>query len=229
MKVAVLLSGGIDSTTVVAWAKALGYDILPITFDYGQKHIREVQAVRAIADHFELDRLIKFNLGHIYEGFDGCLVDPNTPMPKGMSYEQLQAAQGTAETYVPFRNGILLSIATARAYMEGFDAVAYGAHSTDARGGAYPDCTETFVNYMTSAIFTGTGKKVTLMAPFIKLTKAGVIAKGLELGAPYELTYSCYEGGDKPCGECPTCLERIEAFRINGVDDPALPKDDEEE
>lgn len=98
----------------------------------------------------------------------------------------------------------------------------YGAHSDDAAGNAYPDCTEHFYQSMGDAIFEGSGKECFLEAPFINHNKADVVKEGLRLGVPYHLTWSCYEGGDKPCGHCGTCIDRAEAFRANGVEDPAL-------
>ena len=97
----------------------------------------------------------------------------------------------------------------------------YGAHSDDAAGNAYPDCTEHFYKSMGDAIFEGSGKECSLEAPFINHNKADVVKEGLRLGVPYHLTWSCYEGGDKPCGHCGTCIDRAEAFRANGVEDPA--------
>ncbi len=97
----------------------------------------------------------------------------------------------------------------------------YGAHADDAAGNAYPDCTETFYTSMGNAIFEGSGKECSLEAPFINRNKADVVREGLRLGVPYELTWSCYEGGDHPCGHCGTCIDRQEAFRANGVEDPS--------
>ena len=97
-----------------------------------------------------------------------------------------------------------------------------GAHADDAAGNAYADCSEEFVTHMANAIFVGTYEKVSVKAPLVNLNKAGVVKRGLELGTPYELTWSCYEGGDKPCGTCGTCIDRAAAFAANGVEDPAL-------
>ena len=98
----------------------------------------------------------------------------------------------------------------------------YGAHSDDAAGNAYPDCSDAFNEAMNRAIYLGSGEQLRIEAPFVKWTKADVVKKGLELGVPYALTWSCYEGGEKPCGVCGTCRDRAAAFAANGVPDPAL-------
>ena len=98
----------------------------------------------------------------------------------------------------------------------------YGAHSDDAAGNAYPDCSDAFNEAMKSAIELGSGNQLTIEAPFVNWTKKDVVREGLRLHVPYELTWSCYEGGDKPCGKCGTCLDRAAAFAANGVKDPAL-------
>ena len=98
----------------------------------------------------------------------------------------------------------------------------YGAHADDAAGNAYPDCSSVFNNAMNTAVYEGSGKQLKLEAPFVNMTKADVVKIGLELKVPYELTWSCYEGGDKPCGQCGTCIDRAKAFELNGINDPAM-------
>ena len=102
------------------------------------------------------------------------------------------------------------------------EVIYYGAHSDDAARNAYPDCSEEFNLAMGEAIYIGSGRRLKLEAPFVRKTKTDVVKKGLELKAPYELTWSCYAGGDKPCGKCGTCIDRARAFALNGVEDPAL-------
>ena len=123
---------------------------------------------------------------------------------------------------MPFRNGLFLSAAASLALSLDCGYIYYGAHSDDAAGNAYPDCTEHFYKSMGDAIFEGSGKECSLEAPFINHNKADVVKEGLQLGVPYHLTWSCYEGGDKPCGHCGTCIDRQAAFEANGVKDPAL-------
>jgi 7-cyano-7-deazaguanine synthase len=223
-KMVVLLSGGLDSTTLLAWAKALDYEVVPVSFDYGQRHAKELTAALEVALYYGITEVKKFNLGRLFTDNPSNPLTGGGPMPTG-TYEELIEKTGVAETYVPYRNGIFLSIAAAHALNVGADAVAYAAHATDSRGGAYPDCTETFVAYQRSAIFAGTGQKVTLTAPFVKLTKAEVVKMGMDFEAPFHLTWSCYEGDIDPCGKCPTCLERAAAFKANGIDDPILVKE----
>ena len=126
---------------------------------------------------------------------------------------------------MPFRNGLMLSTVAslAASLFEEEDADIYiGAHADDAAGDAYADCSEPFLQHMGEAIRIGTYGKVHLEFPFANMNKAGVVATGLKLKTPYELTWSCYEGGDKPCGTCGTCIDRAAAFAANGVKDPAL-------
>ncbi len=105
---------------------------------------------------------------------------------------------------------------------KGVSVIYYGAHSDDAAGNAYPDCSQAFNGAMGQAIYIGSGKQLRIEAPFVSHTKAEVVKKGLKLKVPYELTWSCYEGGEHPCGKCGTCIDRAEAFAKNGVKDPAL-------
>ena len=125
-------------------------------------------------------------------------------------------------TYVPFRNGLFISTAASVALSKGCSVIYYGAHSDDAAGSAYPDCSDEFNNAMADAVYIGSGKQLEIKAPFVNLTKADIVKEGLRLKVPYELTWSCYEGGDKPCGKCGTCIDRAKAFEKNGVKDPAL-------
>ena len=130
--------------------------------------------------------------------------------------------EGTVATYVPFRNGLFLSYAAAIAISVHASVVYYGAHADDAAGRAYPDCTPEFEKAMNIAIYEGSGRTVQMHAPLLNWNKAQVVKYGLELKAPYHLTWSCYEGGDKPCGKCGTCIDRAKAFEANGVADPAM-------
>ena len=123
---------------------------------------------------------------------------------------------------MPFRNGLFLSSAASIALSNGCEVIYYGAHSDDAAGNAYPDCSTAFNDAISQAIYLGSGNQLHIEAPFVTWKKADVVKKGLELGVPYELTWSCYEGGDKPCGVCGTCRDRAAAFAANGIQDPAL-------
>ena len=224
MKAVVLLSGGIDSTTCVAMAvNDYGAEnVKALCLSYGQKHKKELESARKVAKHYGI-QLIEESVDCFK--FSNCSLLEGREDIKHESYaEQLAklGGEGTVATYVPFRNGILLSIAVAYAYSIDADLVYYGAHADDAAGRAYPDCTPEFVNSMNEAVFWGTGKKVKVIAPLLMMNKAEVVKTGLNLNAPYELTWSCYEGGEKPCGKCGTCIDRMNAFKANGVVDPIL-------
>ena len=144
-------------------------------------------------------------------------------IPKESYAEQIEKTDGKpVSTYVPFRNGLFLSTAASIALSKDCGVIYYGAHADDAAGNAYPDCSESFNNAINDAIYIGSGNQLKVEAPFVKMTKAEVVKIGLELNVPYKYTWSCYEGGEKPCGVCGTCIDRAEAFSLNGVKDPAL-------
>ena len=125
-------------------------------------------------------------------------------------------------TYVPFRNGLFLSSAASIAISLDCGVICYGAHSDDAAGNAYPDCSKEFNDAINSAIYIGSGNQLKVEAPFVSKTKADVVAEGIRLRVPFDMTWSCYEGGEKPCGKCGTCRDRAAAFAANGIADPAL-------
>lgn len=224
-KAVVLLSGGIDSTTCLALAVDTygAENVLALSLFYEQKHEKELVSASKIAKHYG----VSFMIRQVSEAFDSsdCTLLQGREEVKHESYaEQLaeMGGEGTVETYVPFRNGLFLAYAAAIAISVHAEIVYYGAHADDAAGSAYPDCTPEFADAMNRAIFEGSGRKCSLRAPLLGMNKAQVVSLGLSLKAPYHLTWSCYEGGDKPCGKCGTCIDRAEAFRLNGVKDPAL-------
>ncbi len=225
MKALVLLSGGVDSATCLAIAvkKHGAENVLVLSVSYGQKHSRELEAANKLAAHYGV-RQKSIDLALVFEGSDCSLLSgSNKEIPAEDYAKQLEASDGKpVSTYVPFRNGLFLSAAASVALSEGCSEVYYGAHSDDAAGNAYPDCSEEFNNAINTAIFIGSGKQLKVAAPFIGMSKAEVVKKGLELGVPFELTWSCYAGGEKPCGVCGTCRDRAKAFAANGVQDPAL-------
>ena len=142
-----------------------------------------------------------------------------------MLFRSNRSENGMVATFVPFRNGMFLSAAAALAvslYPNEDVKIYIGAHADDAAGNAYADCSENFIDSMNDAIYIGTYKRVSIVAPFAKSNKAEVVAKGLELNVPYQYTWSCYNGGDKPCGKCGTCIDRAKAFSANNAIDPAL-------
>lgn len=223
-KAVVLLSGGIDSTTCLALAvQKYGVEnVLALTAYYAQKHMRELEAADNVADFYKVQH-IQANLSKVYQLSDCPLLMTSSQKIKHQSYaEQLAEHPGTVDTYVPFRNGLFLSYAAAIAVSVGAKVVYYGAHADDAAGRAYPDCTPEFAKAMATAIYEGSGQTCQLEAPLLNMNKSQVVATGLKLKAPYHLTWSCYEGGAEPCGECGTCIDRAKAFEINGVSDPAM-------
>ena len=227
MKALVLFSGGVDSTTCLAIAvKEYGAEeVLALSVYYGQKHSRELEAAEKIAAHYGV-QLKKLDLALIFADSDcSLLAGSDKEIPMESYSEQLRETGGApVSTYVPFRNGLFLSSAASIALSHGCEVIYYGAHSDDAAGNAYPDCSSDFNDAINRAIYLGSGCQLRVEAPFIGLTKAQVVKKGLELNVHYELTWSCYEGGSRPCGKCGTCIDRAAAFAANGVEDPALAK-----
>ena len=225
MKALVLFSGGVDSTTCLAIAvdKYGADEVLALSLYYGQKHSRELEAARKIAAHYGVKHK-ELDLALIFADSDCTLLKGSEgEIPKESYAEQLEKTDGKpVSTYVPFRNGLFLASAASIALSNGCGEIYYGAHSDDAAGNAYPDCSSDFNDAINRAIWLGSGKQLRVEAPFVGKTKADVVAEGLRLGAPYELTWSCYEGGERPCGQCGTCLDRAAAFAANGITDPAL-------
>ena len=225
MKAMVLFSGGVDSTTCLGIAvdKYGAENVVALSIAYGQKHTKEIECSQKIAQHYGVEHLY-LDLGKIFQ-YSNCslLSHSDQEIPTESYAQQIEKTDGApVSTYVPFRNGLFLSSAASIALSKGCGVIYFGAHSDDAAGNAYPDCSDAFNKAINEAIYVGSGNQLKVEAPFIGLTKAQVVKKGLELKVPYELTWSCYMGGDKPCGVCGTCLDRAKAFAENGVADPAL-------
>lgn len=225
MRALVLTSGGVDSTTCLAMAvDQYGKDnVVALSISYGQKHSKEIEASVKVAEYYGVEHIF-LNLSEIFKYSDCSLLEHSKrDIPHESYEEQIKSNDGMpVSTYVPFRNGLFLASAASIALSKGCQVIYYGAHSDDAAGSAYPDCSEAFNNAMNEAIFEGSGKQLHIEAPFVTWTKKDVVKKGLELGVPYELTWSCYEGKDKPCGICGTCIDRKAAFEANGTTDPLL-------
>lgn len=223
MKALVLVSGGLDSTTCFALAvKEYGHEnVVGLSIFYGQRHDKEIKAADAVCEYYKVEH-ITLDLSTMFQFSDCTLLQHSDGEIPEESYDkQLEKTNGKpVSTYVPFRNGLFLSSAAAIALSKGCSKIYYGAHADDAAGNAYPDCSSDFNNAMNTAIYEGSGKQLTIEAPFINKNKAGVVKLGMELGVPYELTWSCYEGHDKACGKCGTCIDRIAAFELNGIKDP---------
>lgn len=225
MKALVLCSGGVDSTTCLAIAveKYGAKQVLALSVSYGQKHSRELTAAQSIAAHYGVT-LKQLDLSTVFQDSNCSLLQRSDEAIPTESYqEQLTRTNGApVSTYVPFRNGLFLACAASIALANGCQEIFYGAHRDDAAGNAYPDCSQAFNDSMSKAVFLGSGELLRVTAPFIGMNKAQVVARGVELHVPFELTWSCYEGGEKPCGVCGTCRDRAAAFAANGLTDPLL-------
>ena len=228
MKGLVLSSGGVDSTTCLALAvKTYGADnVVSVTMFYGQKHKKELESARKVAEYYQVKH-IELDLSVIFQHSNCPLLSHSTEeIPEGDYAEQIgRDENGKVATYVPFRNGLFLSTAATLAaslFPNDEVQILIGAHADDAAGNAYADCSREVLESIDDAIYIGTYEKVSIQAPFASCTKDQVVKRGLELGVPYQFTWSCYNGGDKPCGKCGTCIDRAKAFSANNVIDPLL-------
>lgn len=227
MKALVLSSGGVDSTTCLGIAiDKYGKDnVITASLYYGQKHDKELECARKIAEYYGVQH-IEEDISNImkYASNVCSLVKGGKDIQHSSYEEQVKAnEEGRVDTYVPFRNGLLLSIATAYAdslFPNEEVEIFYGAHADDSVGNAYADCSPEFAEAMNKAIQLGTYNKISINRPLINMNKAGVVKTGLKLNVPYNLTWSCYEGKEKQCGKCGTCIDRKKAFEDNGVEDP---------
>jgi 7-cyano-7-deazaguanine synthase len=227
MKALVLSSGGIDSTTCIGIAvDKYGKDnVITASLYYGQKHDKELECARKIAEYYGVKH-IEEDISNImkYASNVCTLVKGGKDIQECSYEEQVKANKdGRVDTYVPFRNGLLLSIATAYAdslFPNEEVEIYYGAHADDACGNAYADCSPEFAEAMNKAIKIGTYGKITVKRPLIHMNKAEVVKTGLKLMVPYNRTWSCYEGKEKACGKCGTCIDRLNAFKANGIKDP---------
>lgn len=227
MKALVLSSGGIDSTTCIGIAvdKYGKENVITASLYYGQKHDKELICAKKIAEHYGLKHIEEDISNVMKYAKDVCTLMKGGKDIEHSSYEEQikENGEGRVATYVPFRNGLLLSIAAAYAdsLFPGEEVkIYYGAHADDAAGSAYADCSPEFAEAMNRAISIGTYGKITVERPLINMNKAQVVKTGLDLNVPYELTWSCYEGKEKQCGQCGTCIDRKRAFELNGVKDP---------
>lgn len=220
-KAIVLLSGGLDSATVLYWALDRGYRARALAFDYGQRHGRELAAAKALCRRAG----VSFQLVGMELPWDGSsLLDKRAALPRAGDVKQV--GKKIPSTYVPGRNTLFLSYGLSLAEAAGAEAVMIGANALDYSG--YPDCRPDFISAMSKVFRLGTragrqGRPIRIIAPLLKLSKAQIIKMGIKLGVPYELTWSCYQGGKVPCGACDSCLLRAKGFGEAGWDDPALP------
>lgn len=225
-KALVLCSGGLDSTTCLALAiKSYGKEnTAAVSVVYGQKHMKEIACAKKVCEHYGVDHRI-LDLSQIFaESSCSLLSASSEEIPSG-SYESQINETGKVSTYVPFRNGLMIAAVASLAQSIWPDdevSIYLGAHKDDAAGEAYPDCSKTFTDAMDAAVQEGTYHKVKLVSPFVEYTKADIVRCGLEMNVPYELTWSCYKGGEHPCHKCGTCIDREKAFEANGTVDPLI-------
>ena len=216
MKAVCLLSGGMDSSTLAYLAKSEGYDICALHLNYGQRtESKELACAQKIASLLNAKDFIAVNVGYFSQFGESSLTD------KEIAVEEFDPARAhVPNTYVPFRNANLLSIATSFAEAKGADAIFIGVQSLDYSG--YPDCRPQFIEAFQHVIDLGTKDttSIILKTPFIRMTKTDILNVGMKLGVPYEHTWSCYRNEKRACGTCGSCHFRKEAFAAVGKQDP---------
>jgi len=217
-KAVLLLSGGLDSTTTLYWAQRRGYKVFCLIFDYGQRHHKEVLIAKKIARRAHCDcHIVRISLP--WEG--SSLLDKKIAIPQGRSID----VKKIPTTYVPARNIIFLSFAASFAETIGARVIFIGANAIDYSG--YPDCRPAFFKAYQKALKKGLkvgtqGKEIKIITPLISKTKKEIVQLGLKLKVPYHLTWSCYQGGPRPCGVCDSCRLRHKGFESLQIIDPAL-------
>jgi len=220
-KAVVLLSGGLDSTTVAAIARAEGFSVYALSFDYGQTHKAELKAAARVAAKQQVARHIVLKVD--LSAFGGSALTGDAEIPKGRSLEEM--GEGIPVTYVPARNTVFLSLALAWAESLQATDIFIGVNALDYSG--YPDCRPEFIRAFETMANLGTkigseGKRITIHTPLIAMTKREIVRKGLELGVDYGMTVTCYDASDEgeACGECDACLLRLKGFAENSASDP---------
>ena len=216
----VLLSGGLDSSTLLAIARERGFEVVALTFDYGQKHVRELESAKKVANRMGVKEhiVLSLDLG-IY--LRSSLTQGKMRIPLGRSETEIRT--GIPDTYVPARNIIFLSIASSIAESRGANAVFIAVNAVDFSG--YPDCTPEFLDAFGKVLKVATkagriGSPIKIEAPLLLKTKAEIVREAVRLKVPLELTWSCYLGGTKACGRCDSCQLRLKGFLEAGFKDP---------
>lgn len=217
-KAVAIISGGIDSSTLLYKLVNDGYEVYALTFIYGQKHSKEVEAAKIIATKLGVNHKV-IDMSSLQEILRSALTSPGMTIPEvpaeAKHYDTLKS------TVVPNRNSIFLSIAVGYAISIGANHVFYAAHFSDR--GVYPDCRKEFVEAFAHASRLATDNPdLVIEAPFVNMNKSEIVSLGTKLGVPYELTWSCYKGGEKHCGVCSSCRERKRAFQEAGIPDPTV-------
>ncbi len=217
-KAVVVLSGGLDSTTCMGIAKEKGYELYPITFKYGQRHDREVEQAMKVAQFYGVNEHRIVDTSFFQQIGGSALTDESIRVPTAE-----EKNDEVPVTYVPARNMIFLSLASAYAEVIGAEAIFIGVSSVDFSG--YPDCRPEFIASMEETVNLATkvgalGEKISIEAPLMHLSKKETVEQGLRLNVPYHLTTSCYNGEEIACGVCESCKLRIKGFKESGVKDP---------
>ena len=211
-KVVVVFSGGMDSYTVLHKAIRDGFEVFPLTFDYGQKHKKEIKYARQACTSLGISHKV-IDITAANQLLAGSSLTSDIEMPEGH-----YADENMKSTVVPNRNMILISLAVGYAVSINAQKVFYGAHSGDHE--IYPDCRPEFVEKMNSVCAIANYEPVEIVTPYLTLNKIGILREGLEMGLNYGHTWTCYNGREKACGKCGSCAERLEAFEYNKVCDP---------
>jgi 7-cyano-7-deazaguanine synthase len=214
-KCVIVLSGGPDSAVVAYWAKKQGYELYPITFNYGQIAVKETNCAEKIAEILGAKTKI-VDLSDLKEVFGDVTSLCNSDIPLTTEFSQ--------PIIVPFRNAIFLSVAVSYAVSVSADKIFYGAHGSDEL--FYPDCRREFYEAFEKAARLGTGENISILAPFSGKRKSEVVNKGVELGVPFEFTWSCYREAEKHCGKCESCNNRKKAFKEANITDPTKYEED---
>ena len=220
-KAVLILSGGLDSTTLMYDLLNKGIEVHAISFFYGQKHSKELECAHTLCDKLNVPHKI-IDLEVLNEVAPSALTRSEIEVPEGQ-YD----SDNMKATVVPNRNMVMLALATSYAISIGANYVAYGAHAGDHT--IYPDCRPKFVKHMTDAIASCDWSKVELLVPYLDMTKGEIVTVGLSLGVDYSNTWTCSKGGDKACGKCGSCIERLEAFAFANAVDPIEYETTEEE
>lgn len=218
MKTIIILSGGMDSTTLLYEMLYMEEQVEAITIDYGQRHRKEIDCAKNLCDinkvpwdYIDLSSIGKFLV-------DNSQTDERVPVPHGRYDEE-----SMRRTVVPNRNMMMLSVAGAIAIARKANSVAYGAHAGDHT--IYPDCRQAFVEVMKKAFTVCDWSTISLYTPYLSMHKGEICLRGSRLDVPFQLTWTCYEGGDVPCEKCGACVERREAFDFANIPDPLLSKE----
>lgn len=210
-----IMSGGMDSTLSAYMMRESGYEIVALHFNYSQRtQDRELSSFNTICDDLSVLNRYVLDLDFFEKIGSSALIDRNIDVPTN------GLAEGVPTTYVPFRNGIFLSIAAAIAEREGAEAIAIGVVEEDSSG--YPDCRESFIKSIEQSINLGTKDetRIEIYMPLVHLKKSKIVSKALELNVPLHLTWSCYKNEDRACGICDSCRLRLKGFKLAGVEDP---------